>query len=187
MIAIEGLTEDEVVKIIYKACKTAIKYKFGYLSGEDLVAHSVVKCVKVLNEGKFIPRSEKPIEAQLLNFLSMVSRNEASNLRRKHSCRYSNPENRNNEKKYNLAHPLKIHSQGLTNSELFSEESTMHEEMNYSELMIRIRETLPIPMLKDFLKWTNGVKLSTTKKKILLDTLKEILSAQKTHQSSENE
>lgn len=176
----DGLTEEETVDIMYRAAQISTKYKFGYLDDSDMVSSAIEKCIKVINQGKFLPKPDKCVKKQLYNFLVTVSRNDSSNLRRKHSCRYSNPENRNNEKKYNLAHPLKIHSQGLTNSELFSEESTVHEEMNYSELMIRIRETLPISMLKDFLKWINGVKLSTTRKKVLLDTLKEILSAQTT-------
>ena len=172
----EGLTEDEVIEIMNIASrKVAKKYRFGYLSNEDMEAHGVLEAIKVLNAGKFNPKPDGDLKKQLLGFLIIHIRNRCSNLRRKHSFRYASPDSINNQHKFLIMHPLQIHSHGLGDSNMFSREGDVEDAFDYGELIEKIRSNLSIPLLKDYLKLTNGVKISASRKKILLERLKEIL------------
>jgi hypothetical protein len=143
---------------------------------------AILYCVKVLNQGKFVPRDNgKPIETQLLNFFRVHVRNKLSNFRRNHSFRYANPENKNNTAKYNIQHPVKIYSQGLEHSEIFGFETDLGDTMDKEQLVREIRAGLSIPMLKDFLKWMNGVKLSKVKQEALFTRIYEIVDAKTNH------
>lgn len=181
----EGMTEQEVVDVMNEAAsRVAPKYKFGYHNGDDMIQQAVMKCVKILNNGKFIPKSNKDLKKQLLNFLITICRNEASNYRRKHSFRYASPDSENNKRKYNIMHPMKIHSQGMVNSEIFSRPNSIIEDIDKADLINKIRDNLPIPLLKDYLKWMNGVKIPLARRKILFTKLAEIFDG---YESTEEE
>ncbi len=176
MIVPEGLTEQEVTDIMYRVSREiARRYLFGYHSVEDNIQQGVMECIKTLNNHKFVPRGDKDLQQQLINFLRVHVRNRLSNFRRNHSFRYAEPNSKNNVAKFNLMHPLKIHSQGLAGSPIFSRENTITQGIDRSEMIRRIREALSIPMLKDFLKWQNDVKIPTKRKKELFSKIVEIL------------
>jgi hypothetical protein len=173
----EGLTEQEVVTIMQTASfRIAPRFKFGYLKADDLIQQGIMECIKVINADKFRPIEGKCLKRQLYNFLATHIRNRMSNYRRQYSFRYANPESVSNLRKFNLMHPLQIHSAGLTNSEMFSEENTIDDDIDHSALIEKIRANLDVNMLKDYLKWSNGVKLPTVRKKALLAKLEEIIN-----------
>jgi hypothetical protein len=160
MVDIPGLTEDEIVEVLQKAAQRhAAKYCFGYNSIEDITQEAIAECIIKLNKGKFKPKPDKDIKKQLAAFLGVCSRNAQSNHLRKHSYRYASGDTEANRTKYNLMHPLKIHSQGLTRSDIFARDSEMFDEMEKQQLMDRIRGHLNIEETKDFLKYLNGVKV----------------------------
>lgn len=181
----EGMTEAEVVDIMERASKrVSPKYKFGYMNDEDMVAQGIVEAIKALNTEKFQPKPNGDLKKQLLNFLMVHIRNRISNFRRKHSFRYASPDSKSNKTKYNLMHPLKIHSQGLVNSEIFAQKNTIIEDISGGDIIEKIRDNISMSMLKDFVKWTNGAKLPASRKKALIDRLKEVLDG---YQSPEEE
>jgi len=170
------MTEQDVVDIINKAAnEQAGNYLFGYHSREDNIQQAFYHSIKVINLGKFRPVEGKCVKKQLLNFLRVHIRNRLSNDRRKHSYRYANPESKNNAPKYAIMHPLKIHSFGLENSEIFARDNNISEEFDKKELFEKIRDNLTIAELKDLLKLQADVKISEGRKIALIERIREIL------------
>jgi len=180
MVKIEGLSEKEVTEILYKACsRHAAKYCFGYNSTDDIIQEGIFECIKKLNNGKFKPKPNKPTDKQLLAFLTICARNAQSNHLRKHSYRYASGDTEANRTKYNLMHPLKIHSQGLTRSDIFARDSTMFDEIDKESLMLRIRDHLNVEETKDFLKYLNGIPISDKRRQPLFDKIVSLLNEKK--------
>jgi hypothetical protein len=173
-----GLTEQDCIEVFYKVSREAApKYMFGYHGKDDIVEDGVYECIKILETtDKFQPKPGKDLKQQLTNFLRVHVRRRLSNNRRDRSYRYASPNSKHNIAKYNLMHPLKIHSQGLTNSDIFSRDNTICEQVDHDEMIRRIREGLSITMLKDFLRWQSDVKIPSVRRKALFDRIGEILS-----------
>jgi hypothetical protein len=154
------MTEEQVLTVMYNvAGQVAPLYVFGYNDVTDIIQDGIYECVKVLAEGKFVARSTENLDRQLYAFLRTHLHHRLYNNRRNKSCRYEGPDTAANRAKYNIMHPLKIHSQGLTNSELFSEPSTALEQIDNQEILMKLRRNLPGDMLKLFVKHLEGVIL----------------------------
>jgi hypothetical protein len=172
----EGLTEEEVLRVLRKVANEKKKtWRFGYHGEDDIYQQIHMHCIKVLNAGKFVPRGEKPLVTQLLNFLRVHTRNKLSSDIRNTMYRYAQPESKNNKTRWNLMHTLKIYSQNLEHSEIFAFDSDMDTAMDREELIRKIRAGLDINQLKDFLKLQNGVNISKKKKELLIERIREIL------------
>lgn len=136
----DGITEKKFVEIVYRVSPTsAKKFIFGYHSYEDMIQQSFFIAINILKGGKFKPRGDKPMEQQLANFLRVWIHNRLSNYRRDNSCRYPNKGGAN-QVKYNLMHPLKYASMGLTNSEIFARESDIPDEVSHQIVLDRLAE-----------------------------------------------
>ena len=172
----EGLSEQDVMDCMTKAANEQCRnYQYGYNDLDDFRQQAIMHCIKVINAKKFVPKPDKDIKKQLLAFLRVHVRNRLSNDRRKESFRYSNPESRNNKPKYAIMHPLKIHSFGLENSEIFARDNHICDEFDKKELFEKIRDNLTIAELKDLLKLQADVKISEGRKIALIERIREIL------------
>ncbi len=177
----EGMTEQETIDIIYRACrKAARKYCFGYHDMDDIVQEAAMFCVTTLDKGKFKPRGDKPMAQQLYCFLRVWARNRQSNYRRDHSCRYGNPTSQLNINKYNIMHPLKIHSQGLTQHNMFARYSNLDEDFDAEDIQRRILEGLTVVQRKNYFKLLSGVIILPEYEQELYDRISEILQIQRT-------
>lgn len=164
------------MKIMTKVANEKKKtWRFGYHSESDIVQQVYMHCIKVLNENKFVPRGEKPVETQLLNFLRIHTRNKLSNDIRNTMYRYAQPDSKNNATKWNLMHTLKIYSQNLQHSEIFAFDNEAEGEIDKEQLIRKIRESLTIDQLKDFLKLQNDVKIPKARQTALCERIREIL------------
>lgn len=165
----EGMTADEVVAIATEVSRApARKYLFGYHSVEDLVEQGVLISLDILSKGKFKPRGPKPMALQLKNFLRVWVRNRLSNYRRDNSCRYPNADSPANKSKYNLMHPLKIYSQGLSTSEIFARDINVGREIDDRDLTGRLLTGLSVYERKLYWKKMGGVILSVAEEQLLL-------------------
>lgn len=171
----EGISEEQFVAIVEKvSVRSAHKYLFGYHSVEDLMQKAYELAVTFLIEGKFKPRGDKPMDIQLTNFLRVWIHNRLSNYRRDNSCRYPN-NGGSNQVKYNLMHSLKIHSQGLTNSEIFARESDLPAKLGQDEIFDRIRNGLKPRMRKLYERSLEGEILDDIEFAKLAKAIRKIL------------
>lgn len=171
----DGITEETFVAIVKKvSLSSAIKFQFGYHDVEDLQQKAFELALTFLQNGKFKPRGDKPIELQLTNFLRIWIHNRLSNYRRDNSCRYPN-NGGSNQQKYNIMHPLKIHSQGLTNSEIFARESELPEQLSRDEVLQRIEAGLKPRNRRLYRCYLDGDEIDEVDLEKLFKAIKKIL------------
>lgn len=171
----EGITEEKFIEIVDKvSLNSAIKYQFGYHSVEDMQQKAYELAVTFLQNGKFKPRGEKPMEVQLKNFLRVWIHNRLNNYRRDNSCRYPNKGGAN-QQKYNIMHALKIHSQGLTNSDIFARESDLPDRLSKEEIFGRIEQNLKPRARKLYHRYLEGEVLSEDEMSRLAKAIRKIL------------
>lgn len=149
--------------------KIAKKYKFGYLTDEDLEQQGYVECMEALEryDGR----------APLANFLAVNLHNRLFNFRRDEYYRY-NPKCsdecrcrfcKQKQDKKNLLNPLDIFE--------YSNNFTLNEDepKEIADILQKIDRDLPVEFREDYLKLKNGSKLTKTRKINVIAKLKEIV------------
>lgn len=172
----EGMTEEEVVSIIYRVCRAvAPKFKFGYHSSDDLIAHGVMLSIKFLSEGKFKPRGDKPLAKQLTNFLYVWVNNRLINYRRDNSNRSGCMDREPDKSKYNLMHCLLVHSQDLTHSDIFAVDTDIPSTVHRRDVIERVLAGLTANQKEIYYKMINEEFVSESDQAKLFKKIQNIL------------
>lgn len=173
----EGMTEPEVIEIIYRVSRSVSgKYLFGYNSLDDMIQQGVQIAITILNNGKFKPRGDKPMAKQLTNFLYVWINNRLNNYRRDHSCRYPNVDKEPNRSKYNIMHPLKIHSMGMEHSDIFAFSENVIDKLDDKHMMEKLLTSMSSYKRNLWLKMVAGEALPVKKQKMMVKHIKKTLS-----------
>ncbi len=174
---VEGLSNEEMSVILYDVGRAiALKYKFGYHSVDDMVHQGIEEILLCLQQEKFKPRGDKPVAQQFKNWVRVWMRNKLSNYRRKYSCRYANADSALNQSKFKIMHPLKIHSQGLTQSEIFARSFSCEEHLQQQEALQKITSQLEPEALANFIILLQGGDLPADTSEALFILVKDILN-----------
>lgn len=173
---VQGIEDDIATEIMYDiARKPAYQYLFGYHDVDDMVHQIIIEIMEQLDKGKFKPRGPKALEQQFKNWLRVWMRNKASNFRRKHSCRYANADTEINQSKFKIMHPLKIHSQGLTQSEIFARSFSAECHLHQEDALRRLSRELSPEDLSLLHSMINGDTLPLDEDERLFLLCKEII------------
>jgi hypothetical protein len=155
-----GMNEDEFISILYEIGHTIKKkYHFGYHDESDMIQQGIEEILVCLQRGKFKPRGDKPLPQQFKNWVRVWMRNKLSNYRRKHSCRYANADSALNQSKFKIMHPLKIHSQGLTQSEIFARAFSCEDRLRQEDALCAIQKGLSVEQYDNFILLVDGSEL----------------------------
>lgn len=165
-----GMTEREVMKIMSEVVETiAPKYKFGYLTDEDLKQESFIICIDALEryDGR----------APLANFLSVNLKNRLHNFKRDNYFRY-NPNCdadctcrfcKQKADKKNLLNPLDIFE--------YADNFTLDEDESkeIQDLIDKIDIELSAEYREDYLKLKNGIKIPKKRRLKIIEQLESII------------
>jgi len=195
---IKGMTEEEVVAVIYKVAKRlAYKYRFGYHGLEDIIQVAVEKAL-IKIETKY--DDNQPLE----NFLSIVLRNELYNYRRDNFQRFDKPCLKcplnayikkddkctaysckseclpfsswaaRNESRKNIMMPIDISDVDDERENNMRVRSDI-ELLEFREIIEIVDKYIPIDFYKDWLKYKTQNKLSNKRTAELLTVVKDII------------
>jgi len=159
----------EQMQIIEKVIsRTAPKYTFGYYEVEDIKQESYIICLDAMKNYD----NNRPLE----NFLSKHLSNRLKDLKRNKYFRH-NVQNeshaRLNESKKNLV-DLKQFCQ-IAEYDHPLDESCLQEKISTEEALELVMDSISPSLRNDFLRMANGVAVSQSKKKNVIDAIKEIL------------
>lgn len=163
-------TEQEVVDIIYKVVNTlANKFKFGYLSAEDIRQEGARFAIEALNGTAYDPA--RPLE----NFLYVHVRNRLINYKRDHYSRSEPPCQsdddasrkrlddwaKRNAAKQSLMRPLDV---SLVNEDVCEADGMVVEDAALSEIHDLIDKDLPAELRSDYLRMLSGFSIPKVRK-----------------------
>jgi DNA-directed RNA polymerase specialized sigma24 family protein len=148
--------------------RTAPKYTFGYYQLEDIKQESYIICFDALKNYD----NNRPLE----NFLSKHLSNRLKDLKRNKYFRH-NVANDNhaklNEAKKNLM-DLKQFCQ-IAEYDHPLEETDLEEKLSTSEALEEVMERMGPSLRNDFLRMSHGVSITQSRKKAVIDKVREIL------------
>lgn len=174
----EGISEADFVEIVTQVSNSpSYKYQFGYMDPADLKQQSFVIAITFLREGKFRPRGEKPMRQQLANFLRVRIPKRLSNFRRDRCCKYP-IKSATDQARFLLMYPLKIHSMGLANSEIFAGRDDLPDLASQSEVVNRLTSRMYKKIRSIYDKYIAGEELSQSEWVRLKRSIKRILPGQ---------
>lgn len=144
--------------------RIAPKYVFGYYELDDIKQESYIICCEALEKYD----ESRPFE----NFISKHLSNRLKTLIRDKYCRSRTRSEKHeilNNSKKNL---MDLKSFGAYN---ISYEDNLLEQISTSEALERVMDELTPSMRNNFHRLANGVSISSNKKQVLFDRIKEIL------------
>lgn len=202
-----GMSEEEVVRIIYKVVNIlAGKFRFGYHGIEDMKQEGAVFAIEAINSGAY--DNSRPLE----NFLYTHIRNRFINYKRnkyirneppcktclffdpklkksknqcaafpdKDECKKLSDWQMRNDAKKNLMKPLDVTlvSEGVVESDMSANEIELEEFKNI------INVNLPLELRSDYLRMVAGIQIPKNRK----DKVKQaILEIRKKYYGEEND
>ena len=166
------LTEEEMVIIGGVIKRLAPQFTFGYYDVEDIEQEAFI----IAMAGLVKYEEHLPLE----NFMSVHIRNRLKNLKRDRFYRYEPPKDgengedwrRANEIKRNLMCPSDI---SQVNEEKLVDSREFLDSLAYSELMTNIKAKLSQELRADFMRMTDGVRLSKERKCAVQAAVQEII------------
>lgn len=195
-----GMTESEVVEVIYKVVNTLAKrFRFGYHSVEDMKQEGARFGIEALNSGSYDPT--RPLE----NFLYTHIRNRLINYKRNNYIRNEPPCNgcvffdpkckkstnkcaafqdtgeckklsdwkARNSAKQSLMRPMDV---SVVSDKSIESDSCVVSDASFVEIKSIIDKNLPVDLRSDYLRMLDGVSLP----KVRRDRVREaILSIQR--------
>lgn len=161
-IAPDAATVEEVHQVIMLVCeKVAPKYKFGYYTDEDMVAEAYIIACSALDKYN----GEHPLE----NFLSVHVRNRILSFRRD---KYVRP----NSIRQDIVESKKALMEGGVGVKLF--DKSYHHGVapaELDEIKTQVRNAIPLDLQSDYLKMVAGEKISSIRKKKILEYIWDVL------------
>lgn len=163
----QGMTEKEVLDIIYKIAKKYRKYEFAYYVKDDIQQECIIAALEALEKYNGTTSLE--------NFLSTCIRNSLLNLKRKIVSRTIKESNKFDKVKKLIVQPLDLSE---INDEKESNMSFVDIDLNnisYEELMQKINNELDASDRIYFLKLLAGKPINKTHKDRIISKIKEII------------
>lgn len=154
-----GYTEQQVIDIITKIGKRYRKYKFSYLTEDDIQQECFILGMDGL---------ERYTEGPLENFLAIHIRNRLLNQRRKSGQDY----NGEMSHRYYICNPISINIV----ADIFKDPNLL-ENLISKELLEYIDKNLDISLRMDYLKFREGFKINKVRKEKLKKELVDIIEA----------
>jgi DNA-directed RNA polymerase specialized sigma subunit len=178
------LTDEQVASLYIVIKPIASKFRFGYLSVEDMLQQGMLELLEAIEGGAYDPTM--PLEA----FAKSHVHNRLFNYKRDNFCRHEAPclccdsttEHpcpkytkwfKRNQLKMGLT---QASSEGIENQiklDIGSEASVVS-----SELLEAIDKGLPISLRKDYLRMKEGLSVPRKRKEAIKASIKEILHGQ---------
>ena len=161
----QGYTEKQVLEIIDRVVSIlASKFRFGYLSIEDMKQEGTIIAIESLE------RFEAERGFTLDNFLYTVVHNGLFNFKRKHYARNDPVSSPHNETKKKLIDTVEIESE-----ELLGGDEDFHINMEYKELIEIINSRLPMNLRADYIRMLHKVDVPKNRKLKLRQAILDIL------------
>lgn len=194
-----GMTEDEVVTVIYRVVNTlAKKFRFGYHTSDDLRQEGARFAIEAMNNGKY--DTTRPLE----NFLYTHIRNRLINYKRDNyirneppckTCIFFDPKRKKstnqcaafedkdeckkltdwkarNATKQSIMRPLDT---SVVSDHSMQEDSTSFESASFSEIKDRIDELLPADLRTDYLRMLDHITIPKSRRERVRQVIMEIL------------
>lgn len=164
----QNITAEQMATIDKVVARTAPKYTFGFYELDDIKQESYIICFDALKNYD----NNRPLE----NFLSKHLSNRLKDLKRNKYYRHNT--NNDNHAKLNL------NKKNLMDLKQFCqiaeydhplEDPELEEKLTTSEAIESVMENLAPSLRNDFLRMANGVSVTQSKKKAVIDKIKEIL------------
>ena len=187
----DGYTEEQVVQIIEKiSSRLANKFKFGYHQLDDMKQQAALFAWEGLDNYDGVRPLENFLWVHVHNRLYNFKRNNFSRLDKPclncplsafvnskctmyqelNDCEYYSKWNARNEIKKNLMSTKE-------SQEVIDIRENQNNEVDYKEIFNLIDKNIPLNMREDWIRYTNKLKLSKTKRihltKLILTILKE--------------
>lgn len=178
------LTETDVLKVIETVAEIlAPSFVFGYYTIQDIKQEVFVMAIDGLDRYDHTKNDHIVCNKErLARFLSRHVRNRLLNLKRAKYFRYEKPKDESqialweekNHFRRNLMHPQDISS--IADEELFDPHA-FGEELDYQELIEKIRRELPDHIYNDYQRMLSGVLLSDSRRLAVQDEVQKIIDA----------
>lgn len=180
----EGLTEEEVLKIIEKVVGALSQRKlvFGSYTLEDIQQEGRIIAITTGLEKFDMARAVIPgdVGKALEKFLRIHVISRLKNFRRDNSGRSERPVDiekieqweERNRIRHNLIRPIDLHA--VANE--VSDKNDLVEDIHYRSMVDLIRDRLPVELRTDFLRMCDGLRLPKPRQTKVREAIAEILN-----------
>jgi RNA polymerase sigma factor (sigma-70 family) len=176
---LKNYTEEQILEIFQKISKKiSHKYKFAHYTAEDLQQECFIFLLEAIEKYD----EERPLE----NFLYVHLSNRMYDFKRDNYTRIINCDCRGvcekcekkkitQNKRKNIASPIDIYTVKDEDENRMKFYFDPLTELEVNEVKDRIERGIPLELREDYLKYLNGVKLTTQRKRKVEDKIREIL------------
>ena len=185
----QGMTEKQTMGAIKKVLDIlAPSMTFGYYTIEDIWQEGYLIALKVLRDEKYNDEMNpgvKSREERFMRFLSVHIKNRLLNLKRDKYYRWEKPKDENNMEQWETKNQYRrslMHPQDITtvaDEELY-DKHRFGDELDYQELLGKIRNEVSADIWNDFQRMLAGVTISEARKEAVQDTLRDFINGPET-------